>query len=195
MTEEYRLFPTLVTKTSGVLNAQQCADVFAYIKSLYMTEHGAIEGDAKSSHETNQIYLLDDIVTNVDSCKGIRDDIIKVVKDYKERSQFNIKAIDNSWSNIQDEGSVLTQHTHPLSVISGALYVYVDGDSSKLCFDNPNPYTRFTNALGDSEFTYGSFWLTPSMGDLILFPSWLSHGSGHTPNNTKGRTVISFNTI
>jgi uncharacterized protein (TIGR02466 family) len=195
MTEEYRLFPTLVTKTSNVLNAQQRADIFAYVRGLHMTEHGALQGTAKSTHATNKIYLLNDIAEDIESCRGIREDITKLVEEYAGLSKFKVKALDNSWTNTQEEGSVLVQHTHPLSVVSGALYIHVDEESSKLCFDNPNPYIKFTTASDNGEFTHGSFWFAPDAGDLILFPSWLSHGSGNTTNNTKERTVISFNTI
>ena len=34
----------------------------------------------------------------------------------------------------------------------------------------------------------------PKNGDLLIFPSWLRHGSNHETNQTDGRIVLSFNT-
>ena len=194
MIEEYKLFPTLVTRTKNLLTAQQCLDVFEYIKTLDMGNHEAIQ-NGKSTFDP-KCFLLPNIEQNVESCKDICNVVVENIKEYISRTDFKIIEIANSWANIQNEDSVLQTHTHPLSTLSGALYVNVDKDSSKLFFDNPNPFLHVTN-LGNvgSEYTCRSFGFELEIGDLVLFPSWLLHGSGGQPNLTKDRCVISFNTL
>lgn len=192
--DEYKLFPTLVTRVSDVLTARQCADAFAYIKTLKMFEHTALEGDAKSTFENGKSHLLQQIALNVRSCKNICADIALTVSDYATRTQMQVEEIGNSWASVQDKDSRLTKHTHPLSVVSGVLYIKVDADSSKLHLYNPNPFIKFTPYTKLSEFNFNSFWFAPKIGEVILFPSWMLHDSGGEFNQTKDRTIISFNT-
>lgn len=195
--EGYKLFPTLVVRLNSFLDKQQCADIFAYLKVLDMGEHNAIVGDGKSSFNEGKSYVLADIAKDVASCKNIINDLQKAVEDYAAESRLVISGLGNSWANIQSEGSQLNQHTHPACAIAGALYINTDADSSRLCFDNPNPLVSFTRYLeGEpSEFSFATFCFTPKIGDLILFPSWLRHGSDGEVNKTKDRTVISFNVV
>jgi uncharacterized protein (TIGR02466 family) len=85
---------------------------------------------------------------------------------------------------------------HANSILSGSLYINVDNESSKLYFDNPNQFIKYFEynyqELTDYNFEY--FYITPKVGDLVIFPSWLTHGSNGEQNNTENRTVISFNT-
>ena len=94
---------------------------------------------------------------------------------------------------MQRPGSVLKHHTHPDSRVSAALCIASDEGSSALHFDNPNPLIGFVGAEKHTEFNMemAKFKLAP--GDLILFPSWLRHGSGFEANLSEQRVVISIN--
>ena len=84
--------------------------------------------------------------------------------------------VSNIWINIQNKNSVLLPHTHRNCLISGVVYLLVDKDSSDLVFINNSKEYR----------------LSPMIGRLILFPSWLMHGSAK-PNKSENRVVLSFN--
>ena len=100
--------------------------------------------------------------------------------------------ISQIWSNIQNSDSVLHEHSHPNSIISGALYINVD-DSCSITFHNPNPYVYFTNALENTPYNFEWCKYSVENGDLLLFPSWLRHGHPEHINQMDGRICISFN--
>ena len=103
--------------------------------------------------------------------------------------------IDNSWFNIQPVGSNLEQHSHPNSIASAALYINVDHNSAPLVVENPNAIAVFNNYHNSvSQYNCQAHSFIPENGQLIIFPSWLKHGSFGNKNNTDARMVISFNT-
>ena len=73
------------------------------------------------------------------------------------------------------------------------LFIASDEASSKLHFENPNPLIGFIEAAQPTEFNMemAKFKLAP--GDLVLFPSWLKHGSGFEANQSALRIMISLN--
>jgi hypothetical protein len=77
--------------------------------------------------------------------------------------------------------------------VSAALCIHSDERSSKLYLENPNP---FLNLIRPDRYTESTFELAKyklSPGDLVLFPSWIKHGSGFEANESEARVVISFN--
>jgi uncharacterized protein (TIGR02466 family) len=87
---------------------------------------------------------------------------------------------------------------HCRSILSAALYLNVDEDSSTINFENPNPHISYAydkNLSRNSEYLFEYYCVIPEPGDLIIFPSWLKHGSMYKENKTVNRTCISFNTI
>ena len=191
-TDSIGLFPTLVMRTNNFLTESQCAEVFAYIKKMKMNHHGAIIG-GMSTYTGDAEDVLLEISKTLKSCMNIRYEVLDELKKYSATSSIDFKELGNSWANIQDVGGTLLPHTHPLSSLSGALYINIDEHSSKLNFHNPNPFATFTDSnMVSSEFMYKTYWVEAKKGDLLIFPSWLQHSS-HTTNKTPDRTVISFN--
>ena len=192
---QHKLFPTLVTEIEGFITPEQCADLVNYGSALSTTRHGAIHGDGKS-YFTDTSKFLDLVGDSVESCRTIKDQIQTEINNFTKTAGFmDCHKIGNSWFNIQNVGSTLQKHTHPLATISGALYVNVDENSSPLVFYNPNPYIDFSSVSETeyTEFTYSWYSFKPKIGTMLLFPSWLSHGSNNIQNNTPNRMVISFN--
>jgi uncharacterized protein (TIGR02466 family) len=198
-TNHHRLFPTLVVEVEGFITPEQCADLAKYGESLSdkTAPHAAIVGDGISSF-VNQSMFLAQAVAELGSCKELDIKLIEEIHKYLKATGFKgDKVISNSWFNVQNTGSTLQKHTHPGAIISGALYVNVDENSSPICFYNPNPYLSFSEILPTecTDFTYEWFSFKPKLGSLLLFPSWLAHGSNGVQNNTQKRMVISFNVI
>jgi uncharacterized protein (TIGR02466 family) len=188
--QDYNLFPTLVRRIENFLSKDEIGLIIAYKPNL--TSHDALLGNAVSSHSVKSVVLND-----INHIVSLNERIYKIINEFRKEYGIIKLAIDNSWINIQEPDSNLKIHTHIDSVISGAIYVNVDDDSSKLYFYNPNPYLEYINYFNAPEIpTYlnnKTIWFKPNNGDLILFPSWLRHGSEDL-NKTVGRTVISFNT-
>jgi len=188
--QDYNLFPTLVRRIENFLSKEEIDRINAYKPNL--SPHNALSGNAISSHSVKSVILSD-----MNHIVSLNDRICEIVNEFRKQYGIMKLEIDNSWMNVQEPDSKLNFHSHPDSVISGAIYVNVDDDSSKLYFYNPNPYVDYVNYFNDPEMhtylNYKTIYLKPNNGDLILFPSWIRHGSEDL-NKTIHRTVISFNT-
>lgn len=187
--EDLNLFPTLITKITDFINAEECAEIIKICMHEDMQQHSAINGNGVSSHNRLNKNILDNISIE------IKDRLIKYLNEYKEKTGISFDKLDNSWVSIQKKGSRLYKHTHPFSSISGVFYLKVDELSSPIYFYNPNPFISFTPIIKNTEYTQSQIKVSPKIGDLLLFPSWISHGSDDAENGSNERIIISFNTI
>jgi uncharacterized protein (TIGR02466 family) len=182
---KFSLFSTLVLHFPEFINSQECDKIFKLLKTKKLNNHKAlIKG--KSSHDFN---------TNILSEISI--DLNKPLQEYSDQSRIEINnKIINSWANIQDKGGILKEHVHPNSTLSGVLFINVGKKASKLYFQNPNPFVCYTYTKEPlNNYTYDWYSFSPKTGDLIIFPSWLKHGSNQQRNLYSNRTAISFNAV
>jgi uncharacterized protein (TIGR02466 family) len=187
------LFPTLVYKIEEFISEEQCKDIINHLNTdLNYAEHGALIGNAKSTHKEFNNNIIEAINT-LPSCVNFITKIEQVLNDYSEQAGTELCKLSNSWINKQEKGSILQEHTHPGSILSGGLYLNVDKDSSPLYFHNPNNFAYFQNINKYTEYACHWYTIQPKNGDLIVFPSWLRHGSNNKINQTDGRIVLSFN--
>lgn len=197
-TTHFNLFPTLITYTKNFLTKEQCGDIMKYIisESHNSKPHTAMAGDSVSNHDidTDKKFLTQ-ISTQVNGCENILNDIQTKITEYSKITGLGYEGIElrNSWFNIQQKNSKLKTHTHPLSTISGGLYINVDENSSPIYFYNPVDYVIYSATNNNTNYNYQWFRFKPEIGDFIVFPSWLLHGSDDEPNQTDNRIVISFN--
>lgn len=104
------------------------------------------------------------------------------------------------WSNVHRSYSKHHIHSHPNSFLSGVIYLDVATDENEdpgnIFFVDPRSNSRMQQPtfIEKSEVTYTSWQYRPEKGKLILFPSWLEHGTdpGSFSNN-KLRISLSFN--
>jgi uncharacterized protein (TIGR02466 family) len=192
--ENIAVFPTLITKVSRFLTEEQCKDIFNYSKSKKLLSHGALTNGSVSSHSI-QNNILQEIIKDIPNCALLTEQLYSVIQNYKNHSGISANVITNSWINFQNIGSKLLRHAHGGSSISGAIYLNVDEKSSSIFFYNPNPFIKITEIEKDHNtlFTSHSQSVKPTNGDLIIFPSWLEHGSDEDVNQTVNRAVLSFN--
>jgi hypothetical protein len=146
-------------------------DINAVIKSLYkgkLREYDYIEGKAYTTMGENETETLD-----------YHPDIAKRIE---ENCFVKNQRVSQSWCTIQGPDSKLKYHKHPQSIISGIIYLKVDDNSSKLVFQNP------TSMEGETKE------ITPTKGLMLMWPSFLMHGSGTTINKSEERIILGFNT-
>ena len=186
--ENINLFPTLVRRIPKFLTINECDEIVSKIDLSKFESHKALIGSSVSNHHIKKTETLD----NIEEYLKIKDRLQSEVDTYNNISGMRKAGIFNSWINIQYKGSELLKHTHPQCAVSGAVYLKVDSNSSKLFFYNPNPYIAITEADDYTPYTFEQVWITPNIGDLVIFPSWLTHGSNGI-NNSEERIVLSFN--
>ena len=75
------------------------------------------------------------------------------------------------------------------------LYLNTSKESNNLIFKNPNPYCKIDAPVNGTEFNFTINEIPVGNGRLVMFPSWLEHGSNYNINKTQGRTMISFNSL
>jgi uncharacterized protein (TIGR02466 family) len=183
----YSLFPTPVIKFSNVIGEKERLSIFSQIKTSSAPSYPAIQGDGASSFMTNSNVLKD---------FGLEMTMLKKLAEYCKTVGIAPVKITNSWYSVQQLGSKLLQHNHPGSILSAVLYINVDEHSNPLIFDTPDEIKGYTwwQCINVTDYNVGYSSFTPENGDLFVFPGWLKHGSDNSLNNTKDRTIISFNT-
>lgn len=97
----------------------------------------------------------------------------------------------NSWINIAEKGVNHDFHSHPGYTISGIYYYRVSAEQGGLGFNNPNPIV-YNAGFPEGRTNPQSIELIPSDGDIVLFPSWLQHGTFENTSEEE-RISIAFN--
>jgi hypothetical protein len=187
---EQRIFPTLVGKFEDVLFPEQCDELVSFIDTTTFKEHKALIGDSITSFD--KPFILDELPEHISSNIFLKIDLC--IKQYVEVYGCAAVRLKNTWISYQYHHSKLKKHTHPGGSISGVLYLRADENSSPIYFYNPNPFASFTT-INDVEnpFTREHVKVQPKTGDLLIFPSWLAHGSDVDENMSKERIILSFN--
>ena len=182
------LFPSPVATFFDFITEEERSQIFESIMRVEHPRHGAISGKGFSTH-------TQEVQENVRSSTIVSGKIIDRMQDAVDQygSEYGSKntELTNIWSNIQHAGSRLREHTHPNSLISGALYINVD-QSCKLYFHNPNPYMKFIDRGTDTIFNYEYYWIPVQNCELVLFPSWLMHGRYEIVNTMDNRVAVSY---
>jgi len=178
-------FPVPITHILNFISDDERIKLLDKLKKVKYHKHSALSGDASSTHFYKNI--------NRELGKPILTRLEDAVNEYGSMMGLPPLKIFNTWTNIQNSGSVLKYHTHPNSEVSGAFYLNMTDDGGKLNFSTPNPYISNQFYLERNWYNYESFWIQPNNCDLILFPGWLKHGS--FDNNMNNRVVVSFNAI
>jgi uncharacterized protein (TIGR02466 family) len=141
---------------------------------------------------SNDTYIL-----NHSSFKTLKKELDLRVQDYFNKiiSPANkiTPYITQSWLNYTETNQYHHRHQHPNSLVSGVLYIDSDEKFDKIYFYKDNTYktikpqTKEWN-LWNSE----SWWFTVKTGDIIMFPSSLTH-MVETKKGTNTRISLAFN--
>ena len=188
------IFPTGVMVVDNFISSDEIDDVIAFIKLKEMhTNDCTIPKNAHSTFD-GVSNIINEISENVKTCSDLKNKIAFILNEYSTKVLgLSEVEVSNSWAHIQHKGSYIVEHTHPNSKVSGVLYLKSDKDSNNLVFKNPNPYNKIEAPIVSNEFNYGNSTFPAMPGRMLLFPSWLEHGSNHLLNESNERIMISFN--
>ena len=102
--------------------------------------------------------------------------------------------ITQSWANFTEPGQYHHKHAHPNSIISGVFYPKADREIDKIYFYKDG-YERIKLPTDNwNMWNSESWWFETGTGDLIIFPSNLTH-MVQTKQGEGTRISISFNTF
>jgi len=104
----------------------------------------------------------------------------------------------NMWININKKGNYNLAHIHPISLLSGVLWIKTPEKCGELIFESPHFFNEgelLQNVNSNFEKTtnyYKTFTFNPIPGRMVLFPSHLRHRVEENLSD-EDRISIAFN--
>ena len=188
------IFPTGIMVIDDFLLQADIDSIVSFIRAKEQHQDDTtVPVNAYSTYDGSH-NIMDEISKCVTLSEELDKKVLFIINEYA-KNVLGLPAvqISNSWAHVQHKGSYIVEHTHPNSKVSGVLYLKADENSNNLVFMNPNPYNKIEAPIATTDFNYGNSTFPAKTGRLLLFPSWLEHGSNHLLNESDERIVISLN--
>jgi uncharacterized protein (TIGR02466 family) len=138
----------------------------------------------------------DNYILNHKDFKNLKTDLDLRIQDYFDKiisPANNITPyITQSWLNYTETNQYHHKHQHPNSLISGVFYVNCDEKFDKIKFFNTEYKTIKPEIKEWNIWNSESWWFSVNTGDVILFPSSLTH-MVETKEGTNTRISLAFN--
>jgi uncharacterized protein (TIGR02466 family) len=100
--------------------------------------------------------------------------------------------ITQSWLNYTETNQYHHKHEHPNSLVSGVFYINCHEEHDKIKFFNDNYKTIKPEVKDWNMWNSESWWFPVKTGDVILFPSSLTH-MVETKQGDNTRISLAFN--
>ena len=147
------------------------------------------------SNEGN-ITSNDNYILNQKAFKDLKTEIDLRVQDYFDKvisPANNITPyITQSWLNYTETNQYHHKHQHPNSLVSGVFYINCDENFDKIKFFNDTYKTIKPEVKNWNLWNSESWWFSVKTGDIILFPSSLTH-MVETKEGINTRISLAFN--
>jgi len=140
---------------------------------------------------SNNNYIL-----NEKPFANIKKELYLRVQDYFNKVLSTTDAvtpyITQSWLNYTETNQYHHKHAHPNSLVSGVFYINCHEEHDKIKFFNDNYKTIKLEIKDWNLYNSESWWFTVKTGDVILFPSSLTH-MVETKQGENTRISLAFN--
>jgi uncharacterized protein (TIGR02466 family) len=180
------LFPTPVMRTNidRVFSQEELACVEKHLK-------GALRNESNLTSANNYIFNEPEFL----ELKNIATKYINyyINRVYKPKNAVDI-FITQSWLNWTSKGEYHHKHDHPNSIISGVMYIQTDPLKDQITFYKPGYSFIDLDATSYDIFNCYDCHLAVKSGDIVLFPSQLSHNVNQI-HSDKTRISLAFNTF
>ena len=138
----------------------------------------------------------DNYILNQKVFSSLKEDLYLRVQDYFNKVLSTTDAvtpfITQSWLNYTETNQYHHKHAHPNSLVSGVFYVNCHEEFDKIKFFR-NDYQTIKPEIKDwNLYNSESWWFTVKTGDIILFPSSLTH-MVETKEGDNTRISLAFN--
>lgn len=140
----------------------------------------------------------DNYILNQKVFKDLKIDLDLIIQDYFNKiissSNDMTPYITQSWLNYTETNQYHHKHQHSNSLVSGVLYINCDEKFDKIKFYNDTYKTIKPEIKEYNVWNSETWWFSVKHGDIILFPSSLSH-MVETKEGTNTRISLAFNTF
>ena len=138
----------------------------------------------------------DNYILNNKPFKNIKEELDLKVQDYFDKvisPANNITPyITQSWLNYTETNQYHHKHAHQNSIVSGVFYINCHEEHDKIKFFNDNYKTIKLEIKEWNIWNSESWWFSVKTGDVILFPSSLTH-MVETKQGDNTRISLAFN--
>jgi uncharacterized protein (TIGR02466 family) len=159
------------------------------LKFVYKNKKDFYKNDGNITSNNN--YIL-----NEKPFANIKKELDLKVEDYFDKvisPANNITPyITQSWLNYTETNQYHHKHQHPNSLVSGVFYINCHKEYDKIKFFNDNYKTIKLEIKDWNIWNSESWWFTVKTGDVILFPSSLTH-MVETKEGDNTRISLAFN--
>ena len=154
---------------------------------------------SKLDHYKNDgnITSNDNYILNQKVFGSLKEDLYLRVEDYFKKVLSYTDAvtpyITQSWLNYTETNQYHHKHEHPNSLVSGVFYVNCHEEFDKIKFFKKDLYQAIKPETKDwNLYNSETWWFTVKTGDIILFPSSLTH-MVETKEGDNTRISLAFN--
>ena len=178
------IFPTpiYISKLNRELNQKELSFIDKTKLNTYNNE-----GNTTS----NDNYIL-----NQKLFANIKKELDLRVQDYFDKvispSNNITPYITQSWLNYTETNQYHHKHQHPNSLVSGVFYINCDKEHDKIKFFNDKYQTIKPEVKDWNIWNSETWWFSVKTGDIILFPSSLTH-MVETKQGDNTRISLAFN--
>ena len=148
------------------------------------------------SKNSGNITSNNNYILNEKPFANIKKELDLRVKDYFDKVLSTTDAvtpyITQSWLNYTETNQYHHKHSHSNSFISGVFYINSDNKFDKIKFFNDNYKTIKPEVKDWNIWNSESWWFPVNTGDIILFPSSLTH-MVETKEGDNTRISLAFN--
>jgi len=142
------------------------------------------------------ITTVDNYILNNKEFKTLKEELDLRIQDYFNKivcTTNNITPyITQSWLNYTETNQYHHKHAHPNSLVSGVFYIDCDSQFDKIKFFNENYKTIKLEVKEWNLWNSESWWFPVKTGDIIMFPSSLTH-MVETKQGDNTRISLAFN--
>jgi uncharacterized protein (TIGR02466 family) len=164
------------------MNSKLARELISDVEQIFEGDKAGHQWSKKAYNNGYTSYgSLDQLHMMSDSFRSLSLVINRHVKKYLKDLKFEAKLsqlyMSRLWVNIMPKNCYHAWHIHPLSVISGTLYLQLPKSKAPIRFEDPRLGFFMNRPLVKSQSKQDPnfFVLNPNEGDIILFESWLKH--------------------
>ena len=156
-----------------------------------------VDKSKKDSHKNDgNITSNNNYILNEKPFANIKKELDLRLQDYFDKviSPANsiTPYITQSWLNYTETNQYHHKHAHPNSLVSGVFYINCHEEHDKIKFFNDNYKTIKLEVKDWNLYNSESWWFSVKTGDVILFPSSLTH-MVETKQGDNTRISLAFN--
>jgi len=161
------------------------------LKFVDKSKKDCVQNDGNITSKNN--YIL-----NEKPFINIKKELDKRVKDYFDKVLSTTDAITpyitQSWLNYTETNQFHHKHSHFNSLVSGVFYINCEEETDKIKFfkDKEHQSTFKPEIKEWNLWNSGSWWIPVKTGDIIMFPSSLTH-MVENKEGTSTRVSLAFN--